>query len=458
MKNGTLARRLFVRIAPSILIIIAVIGFFAYRSATREINNVYDAQLINNANVLWILVQDEFREAGADVPKKIEDIDLNLNNQRALNQDADDYAEARMFRIWKSAKLMMFSSTAMPESTPQRTPGFSQVQYKNEKWRIYTLVIPKTPISIEVGEKQSLRDTLVTEILLDLAVPLGILVPIIGFLIWLGIGSGIGSVRALVAQIRNRSPEDLSRISVDNLPHDLSPLGQSINQLLSKLSHSLTAERRFADYAAHQLRTPLAGVKLQLQMLAGATNDNERSVLVSGMSRSTDRATHLVEQLLRAARVGHQPISLGPVSLYHVTAAAIADEETVATQKRLDIALQDNEEATVLADETLMKLAISNLIDNAVKYTPDSGKISVNIFPREGAWCLSICDTGPGIPEGERESVFKRFYRLENAGIEGTGLGLTIVSDIIKRFSGTISLKSPRTGQGLLVEVCVPKI
>jgi two-component system sensor histidine kinase QseC len=457
MKNPTLTRKLFLRIAPTILVTIAAIGLLAYWSAKREIDQVYDAQLINNANVLWILEQDELKEGGADTPKKIEDIDFNLNNQRALNEDADDYAEARMFRIWKSGTIMMFSSTAPPESVAQRAPGFSQIEYKNEEWRIYTLAIPKTSISIEVGEKKSLRDSLVGDIVLNLAYPLAILVPVIGFLIWLGIGSGIGTVRTLVRQIRHRSPEDLSSISVEDLPRDLSPLGQSINQLLSKLDQSLTAERRFSDHAAHQLRTPLAGLKLQLQMLAKADSESERRALIGDLTRSTDRATHLVEQLLRAARVSHQPVNLKAVPLYHATASVIAEMASIADEKHLEISLEGHEEANVRADELLTKLMISNLMDNAIKYTPDSGKININVLPQDGMWCLSMSDTGPGISESDREAVFHRFYRADNAVGDGAGLGLAIVGDIIDRMSGGIALKTPQSGQGLRVEVLLPK-
>src|SRR6266550_2592678 len=315
MKNGTLTRKLFFRIVPTILVTIAVIGLFAYRSAKREINNVYDAQLINDASVLWALVEDEFHEAGSDKTKKLPSIDLDLNNQHAASKEADEYADARMFRIWKSGKNVMFSDTALPETISQQGVGFSEVEYNHEKWRIYTQAVPNTAISIEVGEKKSLRDKLVFNILLQLSFSLLILVPTVGLLMWLGIKSGLGTIRSLVRAIRSRSPDDLSSIPIEDLPRDLSPLGQSINQLLSKLEHSLTAERRFSDDAAHQLRTPLAGLKLQLHMLAEADTESERQALIDDLRRSNDRATHLVEQLLQAARVSHEPISLKPVPL-----------------------------------------------------------------------------------------------------------------------------------------------
>jgi len=457
MKNGTLSRKLFLRIAPTILVTIAVIGLFAYRSAKREINSVYDAQLINDASVLWALVEDEFHEAGPEKPITIPNIDLDFNNQHAASKEADEYADARMFRIWKSGKDVMFSDTALPETISQQSVGFSEVEYNHEKWRIYSQAVPNTAISIEVGEKKSLRDKLVFNILLQLSFYLLILVPTVGLLMWLGIKSGLGTIRTLVREIRSRSPDDLSSIPVEDLPRDLSPLGQSINQLLSKLEHSLRAERRFSDDTAHQLQTPLAELKLQLHLLTKADSDSERVALIGDLTRSTDRATHLVEQLLRAARISHQSISLQPIPLYHATASVIAEMGNLAADKHLDISLEGQQEARVHADELLMKLLISNLMDNAIKYSPDSGKITIKVLPQDGMWCLSISDTGPGISESEREAVFHRFYRADNAVSDGAGLGLAIVGDIIDRMSGKIALETSENRHGLRVEVLLPK-
>jgi two-component system sensor histidine kinase QseC len=331
------------------------------------------------------------------------------------------------------------------------------VEYNHEKWRIYTQAVPNSAVIIEVGEKRALRNKLVANILLQLSFSLLILVPAVGLLIWLGIKSGLGTIRTLVRAIRSRSPDDLSSIPVEDLPRDLSPLGKSINQLLAKLEHSLTAERRFSDHAAHQLRTPLAGLKLQLQMLAKEDDESERMALIDDLTRSTNRATHLVEQLLRAARVSHQPVNIKALPLYHATASVIAEMANVAAEKQLDISLEGQKEASVRADELLMKLMISNLMDNAIKYTPASGKIRISVLPRDGMWCLSISDTGPGISESEREAVFHRFYRADNAVTDGAGLGLAIVGEIIDRMSAKIALKTPESGQGLRVEVLLPK-
>jgi two-component system sensor histidine kinase QseC len=457
MKAATISSKLFFRIAPTILVAIAVMGGFAYRSASREINSDYDAQLITNANVLWILLQKEFREADKDTPKQIPNIDALVNSQLGLAEGVEDYVQGRMLRIWQADKIRMFTDTAMPETIPRRPAGFSEVMFKGEKWRIYSLAIPATSIQIEVGEKRSLRDALVRDILLDLVMPFFILVPLVGLVVWLGIGSGLRTIRRLVRQIRNRSPDDLSNIPVDHLPRDLFPLGQSINQLLGKLSQSLTAERRFADHAAHQLRTPLTALKLQLQMLAAADSATEQKALITDLTQSTDRATHLVQQLLRATRISHQPMNLKSVALYQATAAVVAEMANLAAEKQLDISLEGDERAYVRADHMLTTLLVGNLLENALKYTPASGRIRIQVLPHEGMWRLTISDTGPGIPESEREAVFHRFYRADNVTTDGAGLGLSIVGEVVERLSGKISLTTPETGQGLRVDVLLPR-
>lgn len=457
MIRSTLTRKLFFRIAPTILITIAVIGAFAFRSATREINNIYDAQLINDANVLWTLLEREVQKPGIHKSKQVNDIDLAMGNQLAINEDADDYADAHMFRAWKEGEIRVFSSTAFPKTIPEQPAGFTDLTYKGEAWRVYSLPIPQTTIVVEIGEKQALRRTLVSNILLNLSFPLLVLFPLIAVLIWFGIKNGLSTIHGLVRQIRSRSPDDLSVIPLDTLPRDLSPLGRSINQLLDKLDRSLTAERRFADHAAHQLRTPQASLKLLLQMLAKAESEQERKIIVGDLVASNEKAMHLIEQLLRAARVSHQPMQLKSVSLYNAVASVIAEFGSIIHQKKLDVSLHGDESAQVNADEPLLRLMIANLVDNAIKYSPVGGAIEASITPKNESWLLSISDSGPGIGAQHREAVFQRFYRVDTPHAEGSGLGLAIVADIIDRFSATIALNAAGSGRGLSVDVLMPR-
>ena len=456
MTRATLTSKLYLRIIPVIVIAISVIGLLAFKSARHEIDNIYDAQLINEANVLWGLLQRPLLRQTDDPPRRIDDIDFKMDNQLSFNQDADDYADAHMVRAWKDGKIQVFSSTAFQADMPEQKAGFHTINYKGERWRVYALPIPNTTIAMEVGEKIALRDRLISNILRNLVFPLFILLPIIAFLIWLGINRGLAPMSDFVRQIRLRSPDDLSAIPVEGLPLDLMPLGTSINQLLDKLGHSLTLERRFSDLVAHELRTPQAGVKLLLQMLRDTEAGRERDAIVADLVESNNRAMHLIEQLLRLARVSHHPLKLGAVPLYHLVASIAAGFGSRITAKRLDLSLQGSEDAEVLTDESLLQLMISNLLDNALKYTPEDGRVEVTIMPDGEAWLLSIDDTGPGIPADQRSAVFQRFYRVDSPQEQGSGLGLAIVADVATRLAVTIDLSTPSWGYGLSVRVRLP--
>ncbi|MBB3456808.1 two-component system OmpR family sensor kinase/two-component system sensor histidine kinase QseC [Rhizobium sp. BK313] len=457
MNNSTLTRKLFFRIAPVVVVTIVVIGAFAFNSATREINNIYDAQLIDDANVIWSLLRRPLERAPDRSPRQIDDIDFNMDNQLSFNEDADDYADAHMFRAWVDGRIRFYSSTAFLSDVPQQKVGFTTITYKGEDWRVYSLPIPSTTIVMEIGEKIALRQTLVSNILLNLFFPLLVLVPVIGFLIWLGINSGLRTIHGLVRQIRTRSPDDLSAIPVEGLPRDLLPLGRSINQLLQKLGHSLTLERRFSDLAAHQLRTPQASVKLLLQMLGNSDSEQERQTIIANLVASNNRAIHLIEQLLRLARVSHHPLNPTPVQLYHMVASVLAEFGNIITSRQLDVLLEGDETAQVKTDDSLLHMMISNLLDNAIKYTPVAGRIEVAVTSESELWRISISDSGPGIPPDERAAVFQRFYRLDTLHTEGAGLGLAIVADTAERLAATIQLSTPRWGTGLRVDLRLPK-
>jgi two-component system sensor histidine kinase QseC len=444
MRNTTLTRSLFLRIAPTILVTICVIGLLAFKGATRQINHVYDAQLISSANMLWLVVEDEMR-VEREPFRRIRKIDLTVSNQKALNEFADAYASSRMFRVWRGNKLAMISDKAPTVGIPQQESGLSDVQDDDgNHWRVYSLNIPRTNITVEAGEKISLRRSLVTNIILTLAAPLALLIPIVSWLLWAGISSGLGTVRALIAQIRSRSPDDLA------------PLGNSINHLLEKLENSFNAEKRFAEHAAHHLRTPLATLKLQMQMLEQARGASERSALMHDLRASIERASRLVGQLLTSTRVSHQRIVRVVIDLKQSVIAMIEEMAPLAAQKNISLSFEGADHLMVMADETLLRQLIGNVIENAIKYTPADGFVHVSLSADATQVCCAVTDSGPGIPEEERPHVFQRFYRVGTPQAQGTGLGLAIVAEIAARLSGSITLKTPDNGLGLLVEICLP--
>ena len=192
-------------------------------------------------------------------------------------------------------------------------------------------------------------------------------------------------------------------------------------------------------------------------MLANAESEQERKMIVGDLVASNEKAMHLIEQLLRAARVSHQPMLLKSVSLYNTVASVIAEFGNIIHLKKLEVSLHGNEDAQVNADEPLLRLMIANLVDNAIKYSPVGGTIEASITPKNESWLLSISDSGPGIAAQHREAVFRRFYRVDTPHAEGSGLGLAIVADIIDRFSATIALNAAASGRGLSVDVLMPR-
>jgi two-component system sensor histidine kinase QseC len=388
---------------------------------------------------------------------QVPDLDFNMDNQLALNEDADDYADAHSFRAWKGPALAFASSNAFPAEVKRFSAGFSDVTYQNELWRIYSLPIPNSDVTIEVAEKIILREGLVDNILLNLAFPLLVLVPVSAIIIWLAINNGLANVRGLVSQIRTRTPDDLSMIATGRLPRDLTPLVHSLNNLLRKLGHSLAMERRFSDLAAHQLRTPQAGIKLLLQLFDRADSDEERAALLKDLVVSNERAMHLIEQLLRLARVSHQPLQLEALPLRQIAAAALADFGVMLNRRGFNAGLVGTQDPQVLTDRALLRVMIDNLLDNSIKYSPAGGRIEVRIEPSSRGFRLSIEDSGPGIPPEQREAAFQRFNRLDaRAGEEGAGLGLPIVADIGNRLDIGISLGTPAWGAGLKVDLDIP--
>ena len=457
MSTTTLSRQIFARVAPTLFVVALAVGGLAYHGARQEINKAYDAQMISDANVLWAIVADELKEAAEEGGKGFGEADFSVGNQLALNDLADDYTDAHMFRVWWKNKIVMFSHTAPAAAMPPQPAGFSDVSDRGIPWRIYALQLPGKIYSIEVGEKPALRQLLMRDILFDLLLPLILLIPMSGALIWIGINGGLGKIRGLVQQIGARSPETLLPVDMAGLPRDLVPLVDALNQLLAKLERSFMAEKRFVDDAAHHLRTPIAVLRLQLQMLSQASDEGERATLIHELLQSNDRASKLVGQLLVSARLGYQPPVLKSVSLSRATASTMAELGVLASEKHIQMSLDGAEDAAVMAEDALLHLMLTNLVENAIKYTPPGGRVQVRIDDAGTAWKLSVSDTGPGIPEGQRKQVFERFHRLDSPGVEGSGLGLSIVADVVKRFSGSVALKDATAGAGLLVEIMLPR-
>jgi signal transduction histidine kinase len=456
----SLLAALFGRVGVLLLIIVLVVGLLAFFTAQRRINEIYDGQLIIGANVLRALMTDEIKEQAAkpgagQAEFTVDDSDLLSPEDR---EAFDSYADWRMFRIWRGGKVVLRSDTG-PATLPAPTQnGFSEVVANQDRWRIYSLPVPSSNVTVQIGERLDIRLVLVQGIALGLALPLLLLIPTCGVLIWLTLSDGLRALRTLIAEIGRRTMRDLSALPLDPWPRDLHPLVRSINRLFERIDRSLQNERRFLDDAAHQLRTPLAAVKLQAQLIAGEADPGERQVMTAQLVESVDRASALTDSLLTLARLeARRGTSDIGGDLEAETVAAIADLAPVAARREVELSFEGRGRYPG-GDPVLLRLIAANLVENAINHAPAGSEVAVRLSTAQGWRRLSVADAGSGIPAAERAKVLERFYRGSGASPRGSGLGLAIVGEAVRLLGGRLELRDREDGaRGLCAVVELPE-
>jgi len=440
MMRRPLHVRLLIGIGVPLALIIAVIGAIAYVSARDEINEVYDSQLITSANELWQLSHP----AGGEATVTGQGLD---SADRAV---FDDYARRRSFRVWRDGRLTLASdNAALGAPLPA---GFHTVQATDGPWRIYTQVLPAGRGVVEVREKLRARNEVVTRVLYGLLGPLLLALPVSAFVIWRGSRWGLRGFDRFARDVARRTPDDLSPVPPGDLPSDLMPLAEALNALLARLDHAARQERLFTDNAAHELRTPLAALSLQAEVIAGARTAAERRSAIDALSKGVHRASRLLDQLLTLARVRQAVGQAETCDADAALADVIADIAPLAAAKDMMIDARGTGIGTVVSPPMLLFLLLRNLLDNAVKYAPAGSTVRIKTAP--GA--IILIDQGPGIPDPDRAEVFRPFHRLASARASGSGLGLAIVRTIADSLSAEVALFTPPDGIGLGVRVGLP--
>jgi two-component system OmpR family sensor kinase len=294
-------------------------------------------------------------------------------------------------------------------------------------------------------------------------VPLLAVLPVLGLLIWVIIARGLQPLERVAAAVSRRSPTQLEPLAERDLPREVQPLVQALNGLLLRLGQTLAAQRTFIADAAHELRTPLTAVHLQAQLAERATTDAERRKALADLKSGLERATRLSEQLLTLARA-EPGVDGGEVTSQAIDLAVLAREvieelAPLAAHRGIDLGLSEAREARVRGDREALRTLLSNLVDNALRYTGAGGRVDVATGPDGERVALLVRDNGPGIAPEERTRVFDRFYRgppAGDAGVRGSGLGLAIVKRIADRYGATIELGPGIDGVGLGVSVRFP--
>jgi signal transduction histidine kinase len=457
----SLLTALFGRIGVLFLVIVVVVGLATFLTAQRRINQIYDGQLIIGANVLRALMSDELNETanGANIGNDELEVDDSPLLSAEDRQAFDRYAEWRMFRVWLGPRLVLRSDTGPSLMVPPTREGFSNVRDGRRWWRAYTLRVPSHDVTVEVGERKDIRLVLVRGIAVGLALPLLLLIPTAGLLIWLALNGGLLALRQLLSEIGQRSMRDLSALPLDPWPRDLHPLVRSINLLFERIERALHQERRFLDDAAHQLRTPLSVVKLQAQMIAGETDAAERRALIAELNAGVDRASALTDSLLTLARLEARTEEGEGGDLRRETVAALADLAPLAARRGVELAFAAGAQDAPSGDPTLLRLVAANLVGNAIDHAPPGTEVAVRIGAEDGRLRLTVVDGGAGIPPDERQKVMQRFYRGAGALPNGSGLGLSIVVEALRLLGGRLTLGDRADGlSGLQACVDLPLV
>ncbi|WP_341909321.1 sensor histidine kinase N-terminal domain-containing protein [Polaromonas sp. YR568] len=304
-------------------------------------------------------------------------------------------------------------------------------------------------VLVQVAETLEKRKTLATEIVKGTMVPQFVTLPLAVLLVWLALVRGIKPLAQLEKRIRARKSDDMSPLDEAAVPEEVAPLVSSINDLLSRLKVSLTTQKRFLADAAHQLKTPLAGLRMQADLAQRETDADELKKSLKHIGRASVRATHTVNQLLALARAETTGRSLAKqrVDLVHVASEVMADSVPRALEKKIDLGYdgpEAGEQAMQLdGNATLLKELVRNLLDNAINYTPENGQVTLRMMTDRfsGVLVLMVEDSGPGIVESERELVFQPFYRALGTNVDGSGLGLAIVLEIAKQHGATVTIE-----------------
>ena len=332
--------------------------------------------------------------------------------------------------------------------------GYTTVDTELGPWRLYT--VQQRGFTLRVAQPMQLRNRLAAQAALRTLTLFLLPVPLLAALVWFAVTRGLKPLEAVATAVKSRSPASLHPLPDTRVPDEIRPVISALNGLLARLSRALETQRAFVADGAHELRTPLAALSLQIQLVERAPDAAERAEALVTLKQGLVRATHLVEQLLTLARQEPEATHgrTSDVDVGSIAAEVVAAYAPLAESNGIDLGLAHRDTGLILsAEEDAVRTLASNLVDNALRYTPRAGHVDVSALRTKEGIVLEVSDDGPGIPPDERERVFDRFYRPAGAAAPGSGLGLAIVRSIAERHGAKINLDSGPGGDGLTVRV-----
>ncbi len=440
--QSLLPRSLRVRLLVFLLAAIvgagAIQGALAYRGALAEADALFDYHMQQTALAL---------RSGLPVDAQ--------GNTPGL--DPGDENQEFIVQVWTNEGLRIFES-ALDAALPQLAVlGFTNVQARGGTYRVFSLQTRAQVI--QVAQNMAKRREMARTLALRTLAPLAFVAPLLVLVVWWGVSRSLAPVERVRRQLAQRQADDLSPVSDAQLPDEVQPLVSELNLLFERLRRAFDAQQHFVADAAHELRSPLAALRLQLHGLQRAGDDTARAAAVERLGSGIDRATRLVEQLLTLARQEASAAGGAPretVDLQAVAQLALADVAPAAQARAMDMGLLESDKVMVHGNAEALRMLLRNLLDNAIKYSPPGGRVDLQVRHVPGKPVqVTVEDSGPGIALAHRERVMQRFVREANDGAPGSGLGLAIVQAIAQAHGASVALDaSPRLG-GLRVTLAL---
>lgn len=434
----SLRARLLGLLLLAIVLTAAAQSLVVYQQARAEADSIFDYHMQQMAQAL---------RNGVTMPS------LPVLDDEFTGSDDFDF----VVQVWSADGARLFQSSARGELPQRAVLGFSEMRVAGAPYRVYSLQT-RTQV-IQVAQDMAPRRAMARTLALRTVAPIVWMAPFLMLIAWWVVSASLRPVARVHQQVAERQADDLSTLEEVGVPDEIAPLVHELNLLFARVREAFDAQRYFVADAAHELRSPLAALRLQVQGLQRARDEATRELALERLLAGIDRATRLVEQLLLLARQQAKASSgepAQPVVLVDLARASLADAASLAQQKQIDLGLVQGDAGEALGHPDAMRILLRNLLDNAIRYTPEGGRVDVSVQREGGALVLSVDDSGSGIAEADRARVVDRFYRVQGSAAGGSGLGLAIVQAIAQVHGALLTLSTAPELGGLRVQLRFP--
>jgi signal transduction histidine kinase len=430
---NSLKKRLIALLIALLSIVGVTAGGISYQLAKQDAGELLDHQLKEVARSI---------DEGSQLPAM---------QARFAAENEEERESDFVIQVWVGQEPVRVSRPGFDLPKGSAT-GFSDTSSQGKKWRTYTIVYPDRTVQVSLSNE--VRNEIAADAAFRSVLPFGGLIPLSWVLVAFVVGRILKPLDAVTEAATRRDASSLDPLPVEHVPQEIAPLVREMNALLMRLGEALESQRQFVSNAAHELRTPLAALQLQIDNLSLCSTQADIESRIAELKSGVYRASRLVDQLLKMARfdAAKEPARQG-MDLGKLVKSCIAGFIVLAEKKGIDLGMVKDDPAMIEANGASLRILLDNLLDNAIRYSPQGGRIDVSVSVSGKKASVEIADNGPGIPEHLIQHVFERFFRASGQEIEGSGIGLSLVKAIAERESAEIELCNRADGTGLIAKV-----